>query len=63
MQCARCSGLMVFEQFISKTASNAVYGYEGWRCVVCGEVIDEIIIKNRNRVVIPNLEMDEEYAV
>ena len=63
MQCPRCTGLMVFERFSAKTASDAVYGYDGWRCVVCGEVIDEIIIKNRNRIVQPELEMDEEWAV
>jgi C4-type Zn-finger protein len=60
MQCPRCTGLMVFEQFINKTESNAVYSYDGWRCVVCGEILDEIIIKNRTQPVRPELDLDDE---
>ncbi len=63
MECPRCTGLMVFENFLSKTESDSVYGYDCWRCVVCGEVLDEIILKNRSRVVQPDLETDEEWAV
>ena len=42
MRCHRCSNLMVYERF---------YGvddrYSGWRCVLCGEIIDQIILENR----------------
>ena len=42
MKCYRCNGFMVYERF---------YGEEGafaaWRCVVCGEIIDHVILKNR----------------
>ncbi len=58
-----CRGLMVFENLLSKTESDAVYGFDGWRCVVCGEVLDWIILKNRSRVVEPDREMDEEWAI
>ena len=44
MKCNRCGGLMCYEKFISQTFEN----YSGWRCIVCGEIVDEVILKNRN---------------
>jgi len=45
MKCHRCGGVMVHERF---------YGgddrYLGWRCVICGEIIDEVILENRRWV-------------
>jgi len=42
MKCHRCSSVMVYERF---------YGSEehflGWRCIQCGEILDEVILKNR----------------
>ena len=42
MRCHRCSNLMVSERF---------YGVDehflGWRCILCGEIIDQIILENR----------------
>ncbi len=42
MRCHRCSNVMVDERF---------YGFDehfsGWRCVLCGEIIDQIILENR----------------
>jgi len=45
MKCGRCGSVMVHERF---------YGlYErflGWRCIFCGEIVDEVILENRGRV-------------
>jgi len=45
MKCNRCSGVIIPER---------VYGYEaifeGWKCVSCGEVFDELVLRNRQRL-------------
>ncbi len=42
MKCHRCGSLMVYEKF---------YGphdyFLGWRCVLCGEIVDQLILENR----------------
>jgi hypothetical protein len=42
MKCHRCGSVMVYEKF---------YGPEEhflrWRCVLCGEIIDQVILGNR----------------
>ena len=44
MQCQRCNRVMVSERF---------YGpgdpFWGWRCVLCGNISDPIILENRNQ--------------
>ena len=42
MKCHRCNGAMVYEKFYSEDGD-----FFGWRCVVCGEIIDQVILKNR----------------
>jgi len=42
MKCHRCNGRMVYEQFYSEEGDFA-----GWRCIVCGDIVDEVILKNR----------------
>ncbi len=43
-RCHRCGGLMVKEKF---TVDFAALDFEGWRCLVCGEIIDPLIMDNR----------------
>jgi len=42
MRCEKCGGLMAREKY---------YGQEddfiGWRCISCGDIVDEVILKNR----------------
>lgn len=42
MKCHRCGSVMVYERF---------YGPEeqflGWRCIQCGEILDQVIQENR----------------
>jgi hypothetical protein len=42
MKCHRCGSVMVYEIF---------YGLQeyflGWRCILCGEIIDPVILENR----------------
>jgi DNA-directed RNA polymerase subunit RPC12/RpoP len=44
-QCARCGGLMWLDKFYGRDDQP----YWGWRCVNCGEVVDQIILQNRGR--------------
>ena len=42
VNCHRCGGLMVYENF---------YGLQehfwGWGCILCGEIVDQVIMENR----------------
>ena len=42
MKCHRCGSVMVYERFLGRTEN-----YSGWRCIWCGEIIDEVIMENR----------------
>lgn len=43
MKCHRCGGIMVFEKYFGQCEY-----FWGWRCVLCGEIIDDLILENRN---------------
>ena len=42
MKCHRCNGPMTYEKFYGGNEE-----FFGWRCIVCGEIIDDVILKNR----------------
>ncbi len=46
MKCNRCGSVMVYDKF---------YGFEehfwGWRCILCGEVFDQMVLDNRKDAV------------
>lgn len=42
MKCHRCGSVMVYEKFYGLDAQ-----FSGWRCVLCGEIIDQVILENR----------------
>ena len=42
MKCVRCGGIMVHEKIYSKAEMLAI-----WRCVLCGEYVDSVILENR----------------
>jgi len=42
MKCHRCGSVMVYERFYGPGET-----YLGWRCISCGEIIDEVILENR----------------
>ena len=44
MNCNRCGGLMAYEKFYSR-----VEDFFGWRCISCGEIVDQVILENRIR--------------
>ncbi len=42
MKCARCGGNMNYEKFYTNSEE-----FFGWRCIFCGEIIDQVILENR----------------
>ncbi|MGB9629038.1 MAG: hypothetical protein ACPL6D_10280 [Thermodesulfobacteriota bacterium] len=42
MKCYRCKGVMVYEKFFGLQED-----FWGWRCIFCGEIIDQVILENR----------------
>ena len=48
MDCTRCSGQMKSEFFMDRAERAIPWSYEGWRCVLCGEVVDPVILMNRS---------------
>jgi hypothetical protein len=42
MKCHRCGSMMVYERFYGSHEH-----FLGWRCILCGEIIDQVILENR----------------
>jgi hypothetical protein len=42
MKCHRCGGVMVYERFYGPEEH-----FSGWRCIMCGEILDQVILENR----------------
>jgi hypothetical protein len=42
MKCHRCGSVMVYERFYGPDEH-----FFGWRCILCGEIIDQVILENR----------------
>ena len=49
MTCERCEGLMVSEQICDLQGTNSELGVNGYRCLLCGNVVDATILENRRR--------------
>ncbi len=47
MECPRCGGLMVIERYQDYLESAGETHFMGNRCVICGEILDSTIQKNR----------------
>lgn len=45
MKCHRCGSVMVYERFYGPDGN-----FSGWRCISCGEILDEVILENRQVV-------------
>jgi hypothetical protein len=47
MTCHRCEGTMIHEKF---------YGIQehfwGWRCILCGDIVDRTVLENRNSMAV-----------
>ncbi len=50
MECSRCGGFMVQEEFFGLQEEAFPVTTLGWRCVMCGEFVDSVIAANRRTV-------------
>ena len=48
MQCSRCQGTMIVDHFVDIATSGEIW-MPGWRCLMCGEIIDPIIERHRQQ--------------
>ncbi len=44
MKCPKCKGRMYSEKYY-----DFVRAFDAWKCSVCGEVVDPVILANRTR--------------
>lgn len=42
MKCEKCGGIMSYEKFYDQFED-----FLGWRCISCGDIVDEVIVRNR----------------
>jgi hypothetical protein len=49
MICRRCHGFMCPVDLLVGASSNGHDSVRGWRCVACGEIVDQVIVRNRIR--------------
>jgi len=47
--CTRCGGFIIPEGF-RDSGSYSV----GWHCLLCGEIVDHVILQNRARLLVPS---------
>ncbi len=49
MRCPRCNGLMISDRFQDLQDSTGHIHFYGARCLVCGEIVDQMILENRRK--------------
>jgi hypothetical protein len=42
VNCLRCRGAMIHDKFYGFQGQ-----FQGWKCLICGEIVDPIILENR----------------
>ncbi|MCS6288803.1 MAG: hypothetical protein H8K10_07475 [Nitrospira sp.] len=47
--CVRCGGLMIDERCMDIGESLGGYWFWAMRCIQCGDIVDEVILRNRCR--------------
>jgi hypothetical protein len=53
MRCQRCTALMVSERFLDHLDDTGKFAFYGWRCLICGEIMDPIILAHRKNKIRP----------
>ena len=47
MDCPRCHGHMAYDDFQDLNDDTGELSFSGWRCMICGEILDAVIASNR----------------
>lgn len=48
MNCPRCNGYMMQDDFLDIQDETGQCRFVAWRCLICGEVLDPVILKHRS---------------
>ena len=48
MNCPRCRGYMMQDDYLDLQDEAGQCRFVAWRCLICGEVLDPVILKHRN---------------
>ncbi len=49
MQCTRCQGMLVADYSFDHLDATNPDRIQTWRCVMCGDVVDPVILHNRRK--------------
>src|SRR5437763_10334869 len=49
--CTRCSGQMTYEMCTDLQSDSGRSNFWAFRCIQCGDIVDEVILQNRSRSV------------
>jgi hypothetical protein len=41
-KCLRCRGVMIHDKFYGSQGQ-----FQGWKCLICGEIVDPVVLENR----------------
>ncbi|OQW30561.1 MAG: hypothetical protein A4E19_09640 [Nitrospira sp. SG-bin1] len=47
MNCPRCKGYMMQDDYLDIQDETGQCRFVAWRCLICGEVLDPVIMKHR----------------
>ncbi len=47
--CTRCSGQMTHEMCTDLQSDSGRINFWAFRCIQCGDIVDEVIMRNRSR--------------
>lgn len=47
MTCARCQGPTISEVFVDWGSGGGHLSFPGWRCLMCGDITDSVILSHR----------------
>ena len=48
MKCNKCGGMMTPDYMLDLHDDTGTFGCNSWRCMICGEVTDAVILANRH---------------
>lgn len=48
MNCPRCNGYMMHDDYLDLQDQTSQCRFSAWRCLICGEVLDPVILKHRS---------------
>ena len=50
MRCQRCQGCMISDHFMDLMNVTGEMDFNGWRCLNCGNIIDPVIVRQRQSI-------------